>query len=249
MPYLGEKSHILLNVTDLKASLHFYNKLGFKTLDQRHHEDNWALLTDSAIFLMLYEDDYTSAALTYFAPDIDNKISALQQQNVTIDHIHTDSDDQSVIQAVLHAPNQLPINLVRFNPSGLPDVDLNHDTQCGIFGEFVLYTENLNESLEFWKKLNYQVLQHSSSPYPHALISDGTIIIGLHQNDDEEHKKALLTYFAPDMHNRLNGLRLENVPIKEEKKNEKGVTVQAATEAPDGERVYLFQGSLESLDT
>ena len=246
MPYLGEKSHILLNVTDLKNSLHFYQKLGFKTLDKREHNDNWALLTDQAIFLMLYEDEVSSAALTYFAPDIENKISALQQQEVAIDHIYTDDEGQSVIQAVMRDPNQLPVNLVKFNPSGLPDIDLNQDTRCGIFGEFVVHTGDLEESLDFWKKLNHQVLQHSSTPYPHALISDGTIIIGLHQNNNEEHKKALLTYFAPDMHNRLNGLRLENVSIKEEQKNEKGVTIQAAAEAPDGERIYLFKGSLES---
>lgn len=246
MPFLGEKSHILLNVTDLKASLQFYNKLGFRLLDEQHHEDAWALLTDDAIFLMLYEDEESYTSLTYFAPDIDNKIAALRQQDVTIDHIQSDADGENVIQAVIHDPNQLPIHLIRFNPSGLPDVDLNNDTYCGVFGEFVISTQDLEGSLEFWKKLNHQVLQQSEEPYPHALISDGTIIIGLHESEDEAHQQALFTYFAPDMHNRLNGMRLEDVPLIHEKKNDKGVSVQAVAEAPDGEQIYLFKGSLES---
>jgi hypothetical protein len=66
-------------------------------------------------------------------------------------------------------------------------------------------------------------------------------VIGLHQTSDfsEPH----ITYFAPDMAERIQTFQAEGLPITP-LPAEDGSVVNAALEGPGGERFFLFQGSL-----
>ena len=55
---------------------------------------------------------------------------------------------------------------------------------CGAFGEFCHPVRDINQSIAFWKKLGFTSKNIEQQPYPHAIISDGLMIIGLHQTKD-----------------------------------------------------------------
>jgi hypothetical protein len=68
------------------------------------------------------------------------------------------------------------------------------------------------------------------------------IVIGLHQTSDfsEPH----LTYFAPDMPERITALQAEGFEITPVPPEVDGQVVNAAMRGAGGERLFLFQGQI-----
>ena len=240
---LGEKAQIVFNVKDLKESVAFYRRIGFRLLSQQIKDKDWALLTDDAIFILLNEDDETFSGITYLAPDMPQRAAGLEQSGLTFEDAQT--SDDGIIQATLYDPNGIGVSLVRFNPTGLPNLDLNTETRCGIFGEYFIATDDYNKSVEFWKNLTFQPLHTQQTPYPHGVFSDGHLIIGLHERDAEFDKPAL-SYFAPDMEMRLNGMKLEDIEFAKEYQDDDGKVRNAVLQSPDGYPIFLFQGDFSA---
>lgn len=235
---LGEKVQLVYNVEQLKPSVAFYQKLGFQLLDAPSADKDWALLTDEAILLLLNQNEQEFTGLSYMSADMPDRVAALEQEGVHFDQSQKSED--GLIQATCFDPNQIGISLVRFNPSGIPEVDLNRDTRCGIFGEFFIPTDAFEESAEFWRTIGYKSLFTAEDPYPHGIFSDGRMIVGLHERDDFE--KPALSYFAPDMPQRIRSLKLEGIEFDQEFTDEQGNLRNAVLSTPAGGAIFLFEG-------
>ncbi len=238
---LGEKAQLVFNVKDLKRSVAFYRQLGFELLDTPHQNKEWALLSDQAILLLLNEKEESFTGISYMSADMPQRVAALEQEGVQFDH--SNSSDEGLVQATFFDPNEIGISLVRFNPSGMPALDLNKDTRCGIFGEFFIPTSDFSPSAAFWKTIGYQPLYTSEEPYPHGIFSDGRMIVGLHERDD--FTTPALSYFAPDMPGRIDGFRLEGIEFSETYPDEDGTVRNAVVSSPDGRHLFLFEGESE----
>lgn len=238
---LGEKAQLVFNVQDLKKSVAFYRQLGFELLDSPGQNKKWALLSDQAILLLLNEKEESFTGISYMSGDMPQRVAALEQKGIQFDH--SNASDDGLVQATFFDPNEIGISLVRFNPSGMPTLDLNNDTRCGIFGEFFIPTSDFNTSAEFWETIGYQPLYSDEDPYPHGIFSDGRMIVGLHERDD--FTTPALSYFAPDMARRINGFRLEGIEFSETYHDEGGTLRNAVVTSPDGGHIFLFEGNLE----
>lgn len=242
---LGDRAYITLNVEDLNASLLFFQKLGFKTLDKPADSKDWALLTDDAILVLLNQAPEPFRGLTYMSADMPQRTLTLQQNGVDFEEVNSD-DNNDLIQATFTAPGDIGISLLRFNPTGLPEPDLNTDTRCGVFGEFYVTVDDLEKATSFWKEIGFQTLHTTDTPYPHSILSDGHLIMGLHQT--EEQQPPALSYFAPDMPMRMRGLKLEGLEFSDEFKDDSGNVHGGVVQSPDGFRVYLFEGSFADAE-
>lgn len=237
---LGTKSQIVINVNDLQESLYFYKRLGFSTLDRQDTSKEWALLTDQAVFLLLVEDDEPFIGLSYMSADMPSRALMLEEMGIEFSDVQA-TEESGLLQALFFDPNEVGISLVRFNPTGLPDLDLNTETRCGLFGELYIPTNDHDASVAFWQQLGYQRLQSAETPYRFSLLSDGHMIIGLHEDDKFQH--PALNYFAPDMKGRLDGLRLEGFEFSEEIPDNDGTVRNAVLESPEGYAICLLQGA------
>jgi catechol 2,3-dioxygenase-like lactoylglutathione lyase family enzyme len=146
---------------------------------------------------------------------------------------------------ILKTPEGLHIMLSPFDsrvpmPEGTPTTRTPL-SRCGTFGEYAIPTSDLQASRAFWERLGFQTLHSADEPEPFAILSDDLIVIGLHQTSDfsEPH----ITYFAPDMAERIQTFQTEGLPITP-LPAEDGSVVNATLEGPGGERFFLFQGSL-----
>ncbi len=52
------------------------------------------------------------------------------------------------------------------------------------YSAVAMATPDLKESLEFWSKLGFEIIDSASVPYPYAFVSDGSLLIGLHQDGE-----------------------------------------------------------------
>ena len=238
---LGEKAQLVYNVANLKESIAFYQRLGFELLDTPNRNKDWALLSDQALFLLLNEQEDSFTGLSYMSADMPQRVAALEQEGIQFDQ--SQSSEEGLIQATFFDPNRIGISLVRFNPTGMPDLDLNRETACGVFGEFFVPTDDYEGSVDFWKTIGYKALYTAENPYPHGIFSDGRMIVGLHERDD--FTTPALSYFAPDMQKRIKRLKLEGVELTETYPDQDGTVSNAVLTSPDGGNIFLFEGSFK----
>ena len=78
----GELAH---PVKDLKASIAYWEKLGFQAISTFTSPYPWAILSDGAAVIGCHQSThFTGAAITYFAKDMKEKIASLKEKG--LDH-------------------------------------------------------------------------------------------------------------------------------------------------------------------
>jgi catechol 2,3-dioxygenase-like lactoylglutathione lyase family enzyme len=99
--------------------------------------------------------------------------------------------------------------------------------------------ENLETSLDFWRRLGFRRVKGSKLPYPWAVISDGLITLGLHET--RQLKKAGLVYCSSDRNERMEQLRQEGFVFAGELPSPDVGMGRAYIEAPDGQLFLLME--------
>jgi catechol 2,3-dioxygenase-like lactoylglutathione lyase family enzyme len=224
---LGTYVEISTTVEQNDAAVAFYQQLGYQ-------HAGYSVLTDGSINLNLAPPGVPAPMLRYAGSDMEALAAA---------DIGVQQSDRGV--GILKTPEGLHIMLSPFDsrvpmPEGTPTTRTPL-SRCGTFGEYAIPTSDLQASRAFWERLGFQTLHSADEPEPFAILSDDLIVIGLHQTSDfsEPH----ITYFAPDMAERIQTFQTEGLPITP-LPAEDGSVVNAALTGPGGERFFLFQGSL-----
>jgi catechol 2,3-dioxygenase-like lactoylglutathione lyase family enzyme len=225
---LGTYVEISTTVEQNDAAIAFYQQLGYQ-------HAGYSVLTDGSINLNLAPPGVPAPMLRYAGSDIEALVAA---------DIGVQQTDRGL--GIFITPEGLHIMLSPFEsrvpmPEGTPTTR-TPVSRCGTFGEYALPTSDLQASRAFWEKLGFQTLHSADEGEPYAILSDDLIVIGLHQTSDfsEPH----ITYFAPDMAERIQALQAEGFSLKPFPATEDGTIVNAAMEGPGGERFFLFYGSI-----
>ena len=231
---LGSYAHISISVSSLSDSLPFYEKLGFRKLWDNSEPKPWALLTDGGVNIHLFESEFPSPALHYFSSVMDEKTHELDRVGFSLEE--QKSKDGSRQQHTFLDPNEIRIMLMHYNDAEMPKPAGTSHSILGSFGEMSINTDSLQASVDFWEKLDFIPTYQSNKTYPWALLSDGTLTLGLHQTKD--FSDPALTYFAPDIAVRVDALERAGVPLQR-LRNEGAVLT-----APDGQIFFLLKGEV-----
>lgn len=224
---LGKYVEISTSVQDDEAALAFYQKLGFQY-------QNYRVLSDGSINLNLAPPDVAAPMLRYAGSDI----AALQA-----DGLELQQDQRGV--ATFTTPEGLHIMLSPHEsrvpmPAGTP-LERTPLSRCGKFGEYALPVANVQAAIAYWEKLGFTTLHASDEPEPYAILMDDLIVIGLHKTDD--FSVPHITYFAPDMPERIAALQADGIDITL-LPQAPGDQSNAVFAGPGGERFFLFQGQI-----
>ena len=101
------------------------------------------------------------------------------------------------------------ITLLDMKPEDYQLADKYPNKQSGVFGEFCHPVTDLNNSIAYWKKLGFEVKAQMAVPYPLAILTDGKMIIGLHQTKNFAY--PAVTYFGIDTDKRVQQLKEKGV--------------------------------------
>lgn len=227
-PKLGDTSAITITTPDLKNSLGFYQKLGFKELFRADFPFPLIQITDGALLMMLRKDNTPYIALTYYVKDIDKLVTELEADGIIF--ITKPNPTDMIKRGLMKSPDGMNVSLVSFvdgfkQPEGqtmltMPPQDFNNPDKyvnkvCGIFGEFACPVADIDKSMVFWEKLGFKILSKMSTPYVWAIISDGLSIVGLHQTTS--FSTPTITFFAADMKEKIEKLKTEDLKDFSEK--------------------------------
>jgi catechol 2,3-dioxygenase-like lactoylglutathione lyase family enzyme len=109
----------------------------------------------------------------------------------------------------------------------------------GRFLEFSVQAPDILTALAFYERLGFtQVTTGEAWPYPYAVVTDGRLAIGLHQQ--ELPQSPLLTFVLPDLGRHLDALEDAGINILDRRLGS-DVFNEASFEAPDGRLIRLLE--------
>lgn len=232
MVKLGEYAEIRLASDNVDQSIGFYEVLGFRKLGDD-------VMTDGCINVHFIAGIFESPTLSYASSDIDEVSTAFKrekQKRKGKPGNAAEFKDPSGLRVTLREDASL-VAMPQGTPSTRQPISL-----CGKFGELTIPVKSLPESLFFWTKLGYEPLHMAEIPYPYAILSDGLMVLGLHQS---QQTMITLTYFAPNMAERIAKLREKGVDIKNMTPNPNDRVIRNGSfTSPERQVFFLFQGDI-----
>lgn len=217
-PKLGEVACVYVTTPDLDSSVAVYEKLGFPKIASNDFPVPWAQVSDGSLLIMMRKDATPYIGLTYYVTDIEKVAAQLEKDSIVFTQKPKEGDP--IKRYYFKSPDGFNIMLasniggftqptgktmLTMNQADFTSADKYPNKQCGAFGEFAHPVTDLNKSLLFWKKLGFTVKSKTETPYPFAILSDGLMLIGLHQTRDFTY--PAVTYFGLNTDKRVRELR------------------------------------------
>lgn len=228
---LGTYVEVKLKSKNIDKSMSFYEYLGFRKIGDD-------VMTDGSINIRLSDENFTSPTLHYMGTG-DEMIQAIfknQKQSAS-----------KVENAEFKSLNGLTIRIDRVKskvkmPAGTP-VTRTPISRLGKFGEFSIPVKDVARAIIFWAKLGFEPLHIAKIPYPYSIMSDGLIVIGLHQSGD--FNDFTVTYFSDDMRKRVETFEGEGLELHPMKSQENSTIYDNAWFlSPDGQQFFMFNGKV-----
>jgi predicted lactoylglutathione lyase len=235
---LGNAFTINYGVSDMNKAISFYEQFNYKVLDKK--EDK-ALISDGTLLIYLQKGNAPTQELTYYNDNPERVAAGLKAEGIEATetqkgHYVIKTAEGFVINLVKTVKEvQQPAgkNLITMSPADHGDPSKYPNQKCGAFGEYAIPVPDLDKSMAFLEKLGFKSAMKEMQPYPHAILTDGLFIIGLHE------KPAFsgpgLTYFSIGMADRIKRLKSEGL--------KDGKALDANNEifkSPDGQAIFLF---------
>lgn len=204
---LGEVACVYTTTPDLDSSVAVYEKLGFPKIASNTFPIPWAQVSDGSLLIMLRKDANPYIGLTYYVSDIEKIVAQLEKDGIVF--VSKPKEGDPIKRYYIKSPDgfniMLASNLGGFQqPTGITlltmkqtdfqSADKYPNKQCGAFGEFAHPVTDLKSSIAFWEKLGFKSSAEMKDPYPHAILTDGLMIIGLHQTTHFTY--PAVTYFG-----------------------------------------------------
>lgn len=236
---LGRFHEISLATPDIRASVEFYESLGFTqapTTDAWPHP--YGVLTDGRLFIGLHQRRAPSPSLTFVMPDLATHLPKLARLGIDLTVCRTgeavfneigflDPSGQAVtgIEARTYSP------VVR----GTAEVSL-----CGYFAEISVPARDFEAARGFWEPLGFVALQESEEPFARLALTSDHIDIAFHR--PRTFDAPMLVFREADMRERIARLRELGLTLSPDLPRGLSPSSSALLESPEGMALLLLEG-------
>ena len=219
---LGEVACVYVTTPDLDSSVRLYEKLGFPKIGSNTFPVPWAQVSDGSLLIMMRKDPTPYIGLTYYVTDIENVAAKLEKDSIVF--VQKPKEGDPIKRYYIKTPDGFNVMLasnvgaftqptgptmLTMNSQDFASADKYPNKQCGAFGEFCHPVTDLDKSIVYWKKLGFTVKTKMTSPYPWAIVTDGLMLIGLHQTKDFNY--PAVTYFGLNTDKRVQQIKEKGV--------------------------------------
>jgi len=236
---LGRPTRIILSCKEMIQSMTWWSRLGFIPVAELPVKSDSAIsLTDGQIIITLVAEVLPSPIIMFSCPSIKTLKDSLEKLDINTTF---DVKGPGYGEIRLLSPNGVYL-MVRPSTDELPKpVKGDSNLICGRLTEFSIGTGFLKKEQTYWETLGFSVKRGGNSPYNYALMTDGMITIGLHEN--REIVSLAFTYFAADMPDRISRLEKSGIVVEEETPSSSNRKEHGRVVSPDGQTVFLFTGN------
>lgn len=235
---LGRFLEIGIQTADIRASVEFYERLGFT---QAQTGDTWShpygVLTDGRLYIGLHQSRLDSPALTFVHPGVSGHAAALQHLGVELTTVNVDSEVFN--ELAFRDPAGHPVRLLEARTYSPADRSPDDVSLCGRFRGISLPAADLARVSAFWQTLGLVASDEQAEPYPHLpLGGDGR---GLALHASRFCAEPLLVFCDAQMSARIAHLRALGAAAFEPPPRGLGTHAAALLRAPEGTALMLLQ--------
>jgi catechol 2,3-dioxygenase-like lactoylglutathione lyase family enzyme len=236
---IGRFHEISLRTDDIRASVEFYERLGFT---QASTNDTWnhpyGVLTDGRIFLGLHQRRFPSPAVTFVRAGVAEVADALEARGIELDMRKT--GEESFNEIGFRDPggqNIIVLEARTYSPVTRTD---SETSLCGYFTEFSMPEPDFDAAREFWEPLGFVATEEPDAPYAHLPLTSDHLDIAFHRPRTLD--RPMLVFRDANMRERLARIRAMGMRDAGELPRGLPPAGNALIEAPEGTPLLLLEG-------
>ncbi len=242
---LGRFLEIGIATQDIRASVEFYEALGFS---QAQTGDIWphpyGVLTDGRVHLGLHQTRLDSPALTFVRPGIAGQLGALERAGVEV--ASADIGDETFHQVGFCDPAGQAVRLLEARTYSPADRSPLEPSRCGAFAWLSLPAADFDAVRGFWERLGLSARQERERPFAHLPLRGAGLELALHR--PRFFPGPLLVFRDVDMTARIARLRELGIAPPERPPRGLDAGANALLTAPEGTVLALLEGPGEIED-
>lgn len=235
---LGRFLEIGIATADIRASVEFYERLGFS---QAATGDTWphpyGVLTDGRVCIGLHQSRLESPALTFVHPGVATHVAALAQLGIELSTVNTGSEVFNEVG--FRDPGGQAVRLLEARTYSPADRSALETARCGRFRRLSLPAADVERVRHFWETLGFVAGEEQALPYPHLALRSDAIELALHP--PRFFAAPLLVFGDTDMPARLAHLRELDIGPIEPPPRGLDPKANALLLAPEGTALLLLQ--------
>lgn len=234
---LGQFHEISITTADIRASVEFYERLGFshcRTSDTWPHP--YGVLTDGRIFLGLHQYRFPSPSITCVRAGIAHHVAAFTALGITLAFAKTGDDCFNEIGFRDPAGQMITVLEARtYFPTARAPCEVS---RCGYFLEFSMPATDFDLTGSFWERLGFVAHEIEESPYQRRPITGDRLSLALHRPWTMD--RPMLVFSDPAMESRIAALVADGIEPSSELPPGLDPTRNALLFAPEGTPLLLL---------
>ncbi|MBS0580217.1 MAG: hypothetical protein JSR36_13260 [Proteobacteria bacterium] len=203
LPLLGTFHELSIVVQDMRASVEFYERLGFSqatTTDTFTHP--YGVLTDGRLFVGLHERPGPSPVLCFVRAGIAAALPQFAAAGIELSVRHTGDEEFNEVGFLDPAGHAVAVLEARtYSPVDRAESAVS---LCGDFAEVSLPASNFAAARAFWEPLGF-VAADEAAPYPHLALTSDHLDLSFHR--PRLQTQPLLVFRDAQMAERIARLR------------------------------------------
>lgn len=235
---LGRFLEIGIATQDIRASVEFYERLGFT---QARTGDTWphpyGVLTDGRVYIGLHQSRLDSPALTFVRPQVASHVAVLERLGVTLSTINLGSDVFN--ELAFRDPAGQTVRLLEARTYSPADRPAHETSRCGEFAGLSVPATDVAGVSRFWEALGFAATGEEELPYPHVSLAAGDAALALHR--PRFFAEPLLVFRGTDMAARIASLRELSIGPLQPPPRGLDARANAVLAAPEGTALLLLQ--------
>jgi len=239
LPLPGRFHELSLATDDIRASVEFYERLGFSqtaTTDTYTHP--YGVLTDGRLYLGLHERRAPSPTLTFVRAHLAAQLEEFARHGIELTFRHTGEEVFNEIG--FEGPHGEAVRVIEARTYSPAEREGAEPSLCGDFAELSLPAADFVVAQAFWELLGFVATQELESPYVHLPLTSDRLDIAFHRPRTFE--APLIVFRAGDMAERI--ARLDSLGIATDEPLPRGIAhgENALLVSPEGTHLLLLQG-------
>ena len=235
---LGRFHEIGIETADIRASVEFYERLGFI---QAATGDTWThpygVLTDGRLFLGLHQRRLARFSITYVQPDVARHATAFETRGIDLELLR--AGEETFNEIAFRDPGGQRIAVLEARTYS-PVARRTHETSlCGYFTELSLPAADFAAARAFWESLGFVASEEEETPYLRLPLTSDHLNVAFHR--PRTFDAPMLVFTDPRMRERIARLGELEIPVSRELPRGLDPRANALIEAPEGTALLLLE--------
>lgn len=237
LPPPGRFHELSLATDDIRASVEFYERLGFsQTVTADTYAHPYGVLTDGRVHIGLHQRRGVSPTLTFVRPGIAACLAEFAALGIELTLCRTGEDVFNEIGfAGPHGESVRVIEARTYSPAARSSAEVS---LCGDFAQLSLPATDFAAARTFWEPLGFVASDEVAAPYEHLPLTSDHLDLAFHRPRTCD--APLLVFRAADMAQRIERLRTLGVA---EEAPPRGIARGTLLASPEGTLLLLLSDS------